>query len=159
MPRSVGPWLCGPYGDFPWTGRCENRISLLRFSAPVQTDPRTRPASYTICTVSPSWRWSSQGVVLTTHLYLAPTSLSIVGSLAAVAEKWKARAWPVFSFQVLIFVLGTRLLGFIQSTSGFSGWPKPGAGGSFYSYLTPGRLRRRPGYVVRQSFFFGLLHF
>ena len=95
------------------------------------------------------------------HTSISSTDIpeAMVWSLAAVAGKWTARACLLIFFHVLIFVYGTHLLSFIQSTSGFSGWPKPGAGGSFYSYLTPGRLRRRQWYVVRQSFVFGLLHF
>jgi len=72
MPHSVGPWQSVRYSHSPRTGRCENQILVLsRLSAPVQTDPGTRQASYTMCIGSLSQRWSSQGVMLTTHPYLA----------------------------------------------------------------------------------------
>ena len=74
---------------------------------------------------------------------------AIVWSLADLEKCERQGRCPELSLWVLIFMFSTRLLGFFLSTSGFSGWHGPGAGGSFYIYSTPRRLRRRPGYVER----------
>jgi hypothetical protein len=52
-----------------------------RFSAPVQTVPEAHPAPYTMGAESLSRRQNGCGVMLTTHLRLAPSgpSLSVLG--------------------------------------------------------------------------------
>ena len=47
---------------------------------------------------------------------------AIVWSLAALGKGERQGRFPELSLWVLIFMLSTRLLGFILSTSGFSGW-------------------------------------
>jgi len=66
---------CSRYSDWLWNGRSGDRIAVgARFSAPVQTDPGTHPASCTMGNGSFPGVKSGRGVTLTPHLLLVPWS-------------------------------------------------------------------------------------
>jgi hypothetical protein len=87
---------CGPDSDWLRAGRSGDRIPVgARFSAPIQTDPGTHPASCTMGTGSFPGVKSGRGVTLTPHLLL-------------VSWSWKSGAisllplWAVRPVQSLI---------------------------------------------------------
>ena len=91
--------------------------------------------------LAPDQAWP---VCFSLHRFLCE---AIVWSLAALGKGERQWRCPELSLWVLISMLSTRLLGFFLSTSGFSDWPVPGAGGYVYNLFHPRGLRRRPEYV------------